>query len=123
MAAPAKKKKRRLGKGLESLLARPVEVSATQPKGMDSSEVSKPEQAPAAGSSTEVLEDSVEGMHYLSVDAITPNPRQPRQVFDDDGLMALADSIKTAGLMQPIVVRASAKKGSASSGLQRRESS
>jgi ParB family chromosome partitioning protein len=111
MAAPAKKKRRRLGKGLESLLARPVEVSVTQPEGMDSSEVSNPEQTPVVSSNSGVIGNSVEGMHYLSVDVITPNPRQPRQVFDDDGLMALADSIKTAGLMQPIVVRASAKKG------------
>jgi ParB family chromosome partitioning protein len=111
MAVPVKKKKRRLGKGLESLLARPVEVSATPPKEFNSSEVINSEQTPAVDSNSDVLRDAVGGLHYLSVDAITPNPRQPRQVFDDDGLMALADSIKTAGLMQPIVVRTSVRKG------------
>jgi ParB family chromosome partitioning protein len=43
----------------------------------------------------------------LPVEKVVPNPGQPRQVFDDDSLGSLADSIKTAGLMQPIVVRAS----------------
>ena len=111
MAVPVKKKKRRLGKGLESLLARPVEVSATPPKEFNPSEVINSEQTAAVDSNSDVLRDAVGGLHYLSVDAITPNPRQPRQVFDDDGLMALADSIKTAGLMQPIVVRTSVRKG------------
>ena len=38
--------------------------------------------------------------------AITPNPRQPRQVFDEDALAELADSILAVGLLQPVVVRA-----------------
>jgi ParB family chromosome partitioning protein len=38
--------------------------------------------------------------------AITPNPRQPRQVFDEDALGELADSIRAVGLLQPVVVRA-----------------
>lgn len=37
---------------------------------------------------------------------IDPNPRQPRQVFDEDALAELVHSIKEFGLMQPIVVRA-----------------
>ncbi|MBI3217765.1 MAG: ParB/RepB/Spo0J family partition protein [Mycobacterium sp.] len=37
--------------------------------------------------------------------AIEPNPRQPRQVFDDDALAELVHSIREFGLMQPIVVR------------------
>ncbi|TFV56396.1 ParB/RepB/Spo0J family partition protein [Mycobacterium sp. PS03-16] len=37
---------------------------------------------------------------------IEPNPRQPRQVFDDEALSELIHSIKEFGLMQPIVVRA-----------------
>ena len=36
---------------------------------------------------------------------IERNPNQPRQHFDEDALSSLADSIRTAGLMQPIVVR------------------
>lgn len=36
---------------------------------------------------------------------IAPNPRQPRQVFDDEALAELVHSIREFGLMQPIVVR------------------
>ena len=36
---------------------------------------------------------------------ITPNPKQPRQVFDDEALAELVHSITEFGLMQPIVVR------------------
>ena len=41
----------------------------------------------------------------ISVDAIVPNPRQPRQVFDDDALDELKASIEEVGFLQPIVVR------------------
>lgn len=41
----------------------------------------------------------------LPLDAITPNPRQPREVFDDDLLQELITSIKEVGLLQPVVVR------------------
>lgn len=41
----------------------------------------------------------------IPVDAITPNPRQPRQVFDEDALDELAASIRVVGLLQPVVVR------------------
>jgi ParB family chromosome partitioning protein len=37
--------------------------------------------------------------------AIVPNPRQPRQAFDDEALAELAHSIREFGLLQPIVVR------------------
>lgn len=41
----------------------------------------------------------------LPIDAITPNPRQPREVFDEDALAELITSIKEVGLLQPVVVR------------------
>ena len=41
----------------------------------------------------------------IPVGAIVPNPRQPRDIFDDDALAELADSIRLVGLLQPIVVR------------------
>ena len=41
----------------------------------------------------------------LPIGAITPNPRQPRQVFDEDALAELVLSIREVGLLQPIVVR------------------
>ncbi len=37
---------------------------------------------------------------------VEPNPRQPRQVFDDEALAELVHSIREFGLLQPIVVRA-----------------
>ncbi|MEV5548123.1 ParB/RepB/Spo0J family partition protein [Streptomyces sp. NPDC052309] len=36
---------------------------------------------------------------------ITPNPRQPREIFDEDALAELITSIKEVGLLQPVVVR------------------
>ena len=41
----------------------------------------------------------------IPVDAIIPNTRQPREVFDEDDLQELADSIAEVGVLQPIVVR------------------
>jgi ParB family transcriptional regulator, chromosome partitioning protein len=41
----------------------------------------------------------------VAVNAITPNPRQPRRTFDDDALDELAASITEVGLLQPVVVR------------------
>jgi ParB family chromosome partitioning protein len=39
------------------------------------------------------------------VAAITPNPKQPRQVFDEEALDELKTSIEEVGFLQPIVVR------------------
>lgn len=41
----------------------------------------------------------------LSVADIQPNPQQPRQIFDEDELAELSESIREVGLLQPIVVR------------------
>ncbi|KUJ67928.1 chromosome partitioning protein ParB [Streptomyces albus subsp. albus] len=41
----------------------------------------------------------------LPLGAITPNPRQPREVFDEDALAELVTSIQEVGLLQPVVVR------------------
>ena len=41
----------------------------------------------------------------IPTDAIKANPKQPRQVFDEDALAELEHSIREFGLMQPIVVR------------------
>jgi ParB family chromosome partitioning protein len=47
------------------------------------------------------------GAVYREIDpsSIEPNPRQPRQVFDEEALAELVHSIREFGLMQPIVVR------------------
>jgi ParB family chromosome partitioning protein len=41
----------------------------------------------------------------IPVDAIDPNPEQPRRVFDPEQLRSLADSIRRHGVLQPVVVR------------------
>ena len=41
----------------------------------------------------------------LPTGAITPNPRQPRAVFDEDAMAELIASIREVGLLQPVVVR------------------
>jgi ParB family chromosome partitioning protein len=44
-------------------------------------------------------------MRTVALDAIEPNPAQPRRHFDEDALQALADSIRERGVLQPPVVR------------------
>lgn len=41
----------------------------------------------------------------IPVEQISPNPRQPRDVFDEDALAELVTSIKEVGVLQPVVVR------------------
>ncbi len=61
------------------------------------------------GAATAPGEDpvAVYGAVYREIvpEAIEPNPRQPRQVFDEEALTELVHSIREFGLMQPIVVR------------------
>lgn len=45
------------------------------------------------------------GLRRVSTDAIVPNPRQPRSVFDPEALQELADSIREVGLIQPLIVQ------------------
>src|SRR3954462_3562351 len=44
-------------------------------------------------------------LREVAVDDVVPNPKQPRQVFDDEALEELTHSVKEFGLLQPIVVR------------------
>lgn len=80
-----------LGRGLNSLIPskKPAAAFVTDPK------------------LHEVIE-SHEHISELPVKSIFPNPHQPRQVFDDEALEGLAQSIKESGLIQPIIVT---KKG------------
>ena len=41
------------------------------------------------------------GLQELPIAAIRPNPYQPRDRFDEEGIGALADSIREVGLLQP----------------------
>jgi ParB family chromosome partitioning protein len=46
-----------------------------------------------------------DGLREIPVELIDPNPRQPRHSFDETKLSELAESIRTRGVLQPIVVR------------------
>ncbi|RDG36957.1 ParB/RepB/Spo0J family partition protein [Streptomyces corynorhini] len=63
--------------------------------------------APEQDGVTEPELEATGGAYFAEVpiDAITPNPRQPREVFDEDALAELITSIKEVGLLQPVVVR------------------
>lgn len=45
------------------------------------------------------------GATTLSIYKVEPNPLQPRKAFDEEELQALADSIATHGMIQPLTVR------------------
>src|SRR5215218_8244371 len=47
----------------------------------------------------------------LPVDAIHPNPRQPRRRFDSEAGAGLADSVRSQGVVQPVLVRPRAAGG------------
>lgn len=49
--------------------------------------------------------DEPEELRELPVEAISPNPRQPRRQFDEEQLLALAESIRARGVIQPVLVR------------------
>ncbi|MFY9913665.1 MAG: ParB/RepB/Spo0J family partition protein [Nocardioidaceae bacterium] len=95
--------RRGLGRGLGSLI--PTAASRTHEGGS--------EHAAANGTSTDLdTSDVVSGempagayFAELPPTSISPNPRQPRSVFDEDAMAELVHSIKEVGLLQPIVVR------------------
>jgi ParB family chromosome partitioning protein len=49
----------------------------------------------------------VEKLAHIPVERIRANPNQPRKRFDDESLHSLAESVKTDGVLQPVVVRKS----------------
>ncbi len=54
----------------------------------------------------DVTQTPAGGVIEIPIDAITPNQHQPRESFNDESIVQLAESIKSAGLLQPITVRA-----------------
>lgn len=54
--------------------------------------------------STEELAEE-KGVVTLRLNDIEPNKNQPRQIFDDDALSELSDSIREHGVLQPLIVR------------------
>ena len=100
MTQPTRKRSG-LGRGLASLIP-------TGPAEGEQSSLGKMGDAAADVVLGGAPEANTAGAVYREIDpsAIEPNPRQPRQVFDEESLAELVHSIREFGLMQPIVVRA-----------------
>ncbi len=126
-AAPAKpqrgansqgRRKNVLGRGLSSLMSstvvsvEPEEEVATSNMVVDKEVVKEDGRqvpkiySPAEDvSDTQITKDGVEGLYYLDITQIIANPEQPRRRFAETELEELVNSIKSTGLLQPILVR------------------
>ncbi len=51
------------------------------------------------------VETTTTGLEAVPLDSIDPNPDQPRRAFPEESLRELADSIRSSGVVQPILVR------------------
>jgi ParB family chromosome partitioning protein len=49
--------------------------------------------------------DDAEELREIPVELIAPNPNQPRRSFEEESLLALAESIRARGVLQPVLVR------------------
>ena len=86
-----------LGRGLASLI--PTGPADGGPRMGDAA-------ADAVFGGPAMVEDDIGAVYReIAPSDIEPNPRQPRQVFDEEALAELVHSIREFGLMQPIVVR------------------
>ncbi|MBT2390238.1 MULTISPECIES: ParB/RepB/Spo0J family partition protein [Streptomyces] len=84
-------------RGVAAAKVTTLPAAATAPEAITSAPEPEATSPPAEPASAHFAE--------LPLDAITPNPRQPREVFDEDALAELVTSIKEVGLLQPVVVR------------------
>lgn len=85
-----------LGRGLEALIP-----STPQDEREPAAQAADQAQAVAAPAG----ESSGPTFDQLPLDRIDPNPRQPREAFDEESLHDLTTSIEAVGVLQPIVVR------------------
>lgn len=91
--------RKRLGRGLASLMSQPVAVSTHTPPATPRHE---PAPAPAPQFRPEA---PTTGLRTISAAEIHPSRYQPRKAMDPARLEALAASIRQSGVMQPILVR------------------
>ena len=91
-----KEKPRHLGRGLQSLLS-PIISETTEAKELPST--------PVAVSNFPPDKELRDSLQEISIDEISPNPYQPRKVWDEQELADLAESIRANGVIQPIIVR------------------
>jgi ParB family chromosome partitioning protein len=99
--------RRRLGRGLQSLISQPVKIDLSPPAASSTNLADGPVQtvatpAPAHGPGSA---GGAPLPTHQPTDRITASPNQPRRTFDDESIARLAESIRQDGLMQPIVVR------------------
>ncbi len=115
-ASDVSNRPRKLGRGLAALIGAPVSVEPPVQQPLDvSREVirSVNDNVPAALApiAPEPVPGTVEGdgrqLVFIAVESVVPSRFQPRKLFDEAGLLGLAESIKRAGVMQPVVVRRS----------------
>ena len=108
--------RRGLGKGLgvffseDAAEKQPVkqeQEKTPQKKNLPDTGNGKTEHRPEKAGSEKVIEKVVEKPveQKLKLSLIEPNQSQPRKKFDEEGLKELADSIKTYGVLQPLIVQ------------------
>jgi ParB family chromosome partitioning protein len=83
----------RLGRGLSALIGEVENLNARPPAGAPATDL-PPTEKP----------------NEISIDLIRRNPAQPRRTFDEAELRELADSLKTKGVLQAILVRPDPKE-------------
>ena len=89
-----------LGRGLGALIREPEPQASTPPAPVQPHAAS-----PAAAAAAPAREATLAGPHQLDIDLIEPSPYQPRTRFREEALDELARSIKSSGIIQPLVVR------------------
>jgi ParB family chromosome partitioning protein len=95
-----KPKKRGLGRGLDALFGEDGGYDAARPDapGLDQADA-------AAITGEEALEAGPRASKMVPIELVRPNPTQPRKRFDDTAIDGLVESIKSQGVLQPLLVR------------------
>ena len=89
----------RLGRGLSSLLGDSPAITQSSL----TANIARQAETDSAGGSAPVVPGR--DVRALPIEWIVPGPWQPRRSFDTDELKELAASIKSRGLLQPVIVR------------------
>lgn len=103
MSNPSRPVRRGLGRGLGSLI--PTSPQPAMPPAAPPSTPIDPAVAPVEAVEPTPAPEIGAYFADLRVDAVRPNPRQPREVFEEEAMAELVFSIREVGLLQPIVVR------------------
>lgn len=96
-----------LGRGLAALIppGGPAPTDGPAPPAVDvGQQPQDPDPAEPRGTGVHV-ESLAASVAEVPIDALSPNPKQPREVFDEEELEGLATSLRDVGMLQPLVVR------------------